>query len=200
MREPRRSPSGAIGALQDVISATRIAASSTSETARIWLKSGDGAARIFPGYLGSQIVQLTVPQPGWQITFAFSNARDFHRWETSDERKKWLRKAEDQDLAMDYLTVWGIASDKSLSASRRATSPPRWKQTIIIYISFLPLSLLMNYGLSCIPAELPLWTKVATSVAVLTPLMTYIFIPWVSKGLASWLTPREITDLPRMDQ
>ncbi|MDQ0212986.1 antibiotic biosynthesis monooxygenase (ABM) superfamily enzyme [Arthrobacter bambusae] len=49
----------------------------------------------------------------------------------------------------------------------------------------------MNYGLASIPVDLPLWMKVTASVGILTPLMTYIFIPGVSKVMTNWLLPGE---------
>ncbi len=154
---------------REMVSETRFVSSSIPQVARSWLQAGDRAAQGLQGYIGSQIVRLTVPRYGGQITFAFSSTRDYERWETSEARNAWLRQAKDQQFVRGYLSVWGLEPNPKSSVPQRVSSLPRWKQTVIIYMSFLRLSLSMNYSLASIPVDLSTWMKVTVSVGILTP-------------------------------
>ena len=67
--------------------------------------------------------------------------------------------------------------------------PPRWKQAVAIWLAFFPVSLLFNFGLEPLLAELGLFSRVLVSTLALTPLMVYLFIPLSTHLLAGWLNP-----------
>lgn len=58
-----------------------------------------------------------------------------------------------------------------------------------IWLAFFPVSLLFNFGLEPLLAELGLFSRVLVSTLALTPLMVYLFIPLSTHLLAGWLNP-----------
>ncbi|UUZ61957.1 hypothetical protein [Nocardioides sp. B-3] len=72
------------------------------------------------------------------------------------------------------------ATVESLSAAA-PSAPPRWKQMVTIFPVFFPLSSAANYVVSQTIADLVLPLRVLISVLVMTPLMTYLFLPWITR-------------------
>ncbi|MGC5172320.1 antibiotic biosynthesis monooxygenase [Microbacterium sp. DT81.1] len=71
-------------------------------------------------------------------------------------------------------------------------APPRWKQAVTIWLGFFPTNLLALWLLGFIPgfAELPLVVRVLSTTILLTPVMTYVVLPWVTRRLRPWLQKR----------
>lgn len=93
------------------------------------------------------------------------------------------------------------ATPDSASASLPATgpirrpipaAPPRWKQAVTIWLGFFPTNLVALWLLGFIPgfAELPLVLRVLSTTILLTPVMTYVVLPWVTRRLRPWLQNR----------
>ena len=60
---------------------------------------------------------------------------------------------------------------------------------VTIFMVFLPLSLAANVVASHTISGWPLVPRVVLVSTVMTPLMTYVFLPWVTR-LMSWLLHR----------
>ena len=58
-----------------------------------------------------------------------------------------------------------------------------------IFIVFFPLSLAANYVAKDFAADWWLPLRVLAIVGVMTPIMTYIALPWITKLLHGWLNP-----------
>ncbi|WP_418278086.1 hypothetical protein ACNHYB_09425 [Isoptericola jiangsuensis] len=73
-------------------------------------------------------------------------------------------------------------------------APPRWKQSVAIWLGFFPVNLVFTLLVAwLVPAfrELPLAVQVLASTLVLTPVMSFWVLPWVTGRLRGWLhTPR----------
>ncbi|WP_248794814.1 antibiotic biosynthesis monooxygenase [Pseudomonas sp. MWU13-2105] len=148
-----------------------------------WLHEGELLATDFPGYLGSGVL---APPPGdneFQMIFRFSDAITLGAWEHSASRKAWLARGGDLFAGPHEQRVSGI--DGWFGAVGRR--PPRWKQAVAIWLAFFPVSLLFNFGLAPLLAELSLLPRVLVSTLALTPLMVYFFIPLSTHLLAGWL-------------
>jgi antibiotic biosynthesis monooxygenase (ABM) superfamily enzyme len=70
---------------------------------------------------------------------------------------------------------------------RAPASPPRWKQMTSIFIVFYPLSLVANWGLGFFTNGWPLPLRVLLLVLVVSPIMTYFALPYVTRLLRPWL-------------
>ena len=68
-------------------------------------------------------------------------------------------------------------------------APPRWKQAVTIWLGFFPTNLLASWLLGFVPGfvEWPLWARVLLATVLLTPVMTYAVLPWVTRMLRPWL-------------
>ena len=60
--------------------------------------------------------------------------------------------------------------------------PPRWKQAMVIFLVFYPLPTAVNWlsGATSLGA-LPLLLRVLVSVLLMTPVMTYAALPWITR-------------------
>ena len=68
--------------------------------------------------------------------------------------------------------------------------PPRWKQMVSIFLVFYPLSLGANALFGAVLVGWPLWLRVLISVITVTPIMTYLALPLVTRALRPWLQRR----------
>jgi antibiotic biosynthesis monooxygenase (ABM) superfamily enzyme len=140
--------------------------------------------------LGSGVL---APPPGdneFQMIFRFSDATTLGAWEHSASRKAWLARGSDLFAGPQERRVSGIDGWFGAAGQR----PPRWKQAVAIWLAFFPVSLLFNFGLGPLLAELV--PRVMVSTLVLTPLMVYFFIPLSTHLLAGWLHSTQAKALP----
>jgi len=68
-------------------------------------------------------------------------------------------------------------------------APPRWKQAVTIWLGFFPTNLVALWALGLVPgfADLPLVARVLLTTILLTPVMTYAVLPWITRTLRPWL-------------
>jgi antibiotic biosynthesis monooxygenase (ABM) superfamily enzyme len=157
-----------------------------------WLREGEQLATDFPGYLGSGVL---APPPGdneFQIIFRFADEHTLHAWEHSASRTAWLSRGSDLFAHPKEHRVSGIEGWFGAAGQR----PPRWKQAVAIWLAFFPVSLLFNFVLGPLLADMSLLPRVLISTACLTPLMVYFFIPLSTRLLANWLNSTPVRPLP----
>ncbi|OEC35729.1 hypothetical protein SAMN05216600_104174 [Pseudomonas cuatrocienegasensis] len=148
-----------------------------------WLHEGERLATDFPGYLGSGVL---APPPGddeFQIIFRFTDADTMAAWEHSASRSAWLERG--SGLFAQPHEHRAVGLDAWFGAAHR--QPPRWKQSVAIWLAFFPVSLAFNLLFGGWLNDLPLVVRVLLSTLALTPLMTYLFIPLSTRLLAPWL-------------
>jgi antibiotic biosynthesis monooxygenase (ABM) superfamily enzyme len=58
---------------------------------------------------------------------------------------------------------------------------------VVIFMVFLPLSLTANLVASRTIPDWPLVARVVLVTTVMTPLMTYVFLPWMTRRMSWWL-------------
>ncbi len=68
--------------------------------------------------------------------------------------------------------------------------PPRRKQAVVIFLSFLPTNLAAQALLLPLIGGWPLVPRVLTLTAVLIPIVTYLVLPFVTRRLQWWLKGR----------
>ncbi|MFW9081599.1 antibiotic biosynthesis monooxygenase [Pseudomonas sp. P2757] len=157
-----------------------------------WLREGEQLATDFPGYLGSGVL---APPPGdneFQIIFRFADEPTLHAWEHSVSRTAWLARGSELFEHPKEHRVSGIEGWFGAAGTR----PPRWKQAVAIWLAFFPVSLLFNFVLGPLLADMSLLPRVFISTLCLTPLMVYLFIPLSTRMLASWLNSTPVRRLP----
>jgi len=178
------------------VSFTRRADPAHAREMTAWIRAGLSMAEGFPGFLGGGWVRPRDGADEWHMLCRFADQRSLAAWDSSPERQWWLRSA--QGLAEVTRTErrtgiegWfdaPVAAEVSAPAPRSA--PPRWKQAVTIWLVFFPLNLLATVTLGALLADAHVVLRVAVVTLTLTPVMTYLLLPWMTRRLEWWLHGR----------
>ncbi|QBR93861.1 antibiotic biosynthesis monooxygenase [Nocardioides euryhalodurans] len=178
------------------VSITRHLDTDRSAEMTAWVRAGTALAGEFPGFLGAGWVQSGPDSREWHMLYRFADADALATWESSPQRAWWLGAA--QDLGVVEARVerrTGIEGwfdePTSRDVEERAPgvrpAPPRWKQATVIWLAFFPLSLLTTVALGAFVPDLHVALRVLTSTLLMTPVMTYLALPFMTARLAWWL-------------
>ena len=187
------------------VSITRTVDPERAKEVAAWARAGQDLLSASPGYLGSGWVRPDPDSPDWHMLYRFADAASLETWERSPERTWWLSMGEGfvrservkrrtgiegwfDDPATGSIPVTD-ASGTAISEGSAPPAPPRWKQAVTIWLGFFPTNLLASWLLGFIPgfAEWPLVLRVLFATLALTPVMTYLVLPWVTRMLRPWL-------------
>ena len=160
-----------------------------------WLNAGIALAERFPGFLGAGWVRTEADSSEWHMLYRFADAASLQAWEQSTQRAWW--RAAGQGLGVVEARVEkrsGIegwfdvpASTVLESGEPLPTPPPRWKQAVTIFMVFAPLSILANLVAVQLLAGIWLPLRVLLMTTVLTPIMVYAGLPWITRVMQWWL-------------
>lgn len=193
----------------------RIDPARTAE-ATSWMQAGTDLATAFPGFLGSGWVRAGEGSDLWYMLYRFRDIVTLEDWEQSPQRTWWLDsgRAFAHEVRVERRTGiegWFDAPFATTVESRTAgttgtpgggepprtgpiqqpipAAPPRWKQAVTIWLGFFPTNLLATWLLGFVPGfgEWPLIARVLLATVLLTPVMTYAVLPWVTRVLRPWL-------------
>lgn len=169
--------------------------------ATAWVQTGVNLANKRPGLLGSGWVRAGEDSQIWHMLYRFTNAETLDDWEQSAERTQWLSTGEglvrsEHSRRRTGIEGWfddpatgSIRLPDAASIENVPAAPPRWKQAVTIWLGFFPVNLLFSLAMIPVPGwgGLPLWLRVLATTLVLTPIMTYWVLPWVTRSLRRWL-------------
>ncbi|MGY2084770.1 antibiotic biosynthesis monooxygenase [Blastococcus sp. SYSU DS0539] len=175
------------------VSFTRRADRAHTREMTAWIRAGLSMGESFPGFLGGGWVRSRRDADEWHMLARFADQPTLAAWEASAERQWWLRSA--QGLAEITRTErrTGIEGwfdsplSEEVNALPAAAAPPRWKQAVTIWLVFFPVNLLATVTLGAALDDLHVVLRVLVVPAVLTPLMTYLLLPWITARLQWWL-------------
>jgi antibiotic biosynthesis monooxygenase (ABM) superfamily enzyme len=161
-----------------------------------WVQAGVNLANRYPGFLGSGWVRQGADSVHWHMLYRFADARLLERWETSEDRRRWLEGGRElvREARVERRTgIEGwfdepVASSAPDAAGETAArvAPPRWKQATSIWLGFFPVNLAFTLLVTML---LPGWNDLATALKVLlttlvlTPIMAYWVLPAVTRLL-----------------
>lgn len=157
-----------------------------------WVRAGVSLAETFPGFLGAGWVRPEPRSPEWHMLYRFADAGALRCWEESAQRQWWLSSAEGfvEHTRMEKRTGIEGWFDPPLELQidqPAPAAPARWKQAITIWLGFFPISLLSGWLLAPHLATLHLVLRTLISTLVLTPIMTYLVLPRITRLLQPWL-------------
>ncbi|MDP3968213.1 MAG: antibiotic biosynthesis monooxygenase [Nocardioides sp.] len=162
-----------------------------------WIRAGSALATKFEGFLGSGWVRPGAGSDTWHMLYRFADDASLARWEASSQRRWWLGAAqgivgESQVQRLTGIEGWfDTPSAVDVDDLRPAPpAPPRWKQACVIFLIFFPLSLAANGLGALLVPDLVLPFRVLLTVLVMTPLMTYLLLPWITRRMEWWLYGR----------
>jgi antibiotic biosynthesis monooxygenase (ABM) superfamily enzyme len=188
-RHPGRQNDGM--SLPVTVSVTRHVDPTRSSEMLAWVRAGTSLAERFDGFLGSGWVRPSTSSPEWHMLYRFADTTSLDAWEGSPQRAWWLEAAQGRIESRRVERRTGIEGwfdePSSVETVERATTPPpRWKQAVVIWLAFFPLSLVVTW-LTGSFTDLPLVPRVLLSTVVMTPVMTYVVLPRMTTALAWWL-------------
>ncbi|MFE5670797.1 antibiotic biosynthesis monooxygenase [Agromyces sp. NPDC056523] len=174
--------------------------------ATVWVQTGMNLANRYPGFLGSGWVRAGEGSDVWHMLYRFVDEASLEAWERSPERTWWLEMGKGFVRAERSRRRTGIEgwfddpATGSVPAVTDATgsmaialppAPPRWKQAVSIWLGFFPVNLAFSLLVAFVPGweGVPLALRVLVTTLVLTPIMTYWVLPWVTRMLRGWLVP-----------
>ncbi|MGA5304850.1 antibiotic biosynthesis monooxygenase [Nucisporomicrobium flavum] len=177
------------------VAITRRADPSRNAEMLAWVRAGAALAEDFPGFLGVGWIR---PGPGstdWHMLYRFADAEALRAWEESSQRQWWLSSAQGMVEHTRVERRTGIEGwfdpPREHSVTEPApAAPPRWKQAVTIWVGFFPLSLLSAVTLGHLLAGQHVVVRTLASTFALTPLMTYLVLPQVTRSLQWWLQGR----------
>jgi len=174
--------------------------------ATVWVQTGVNLANRYPGFLGSGWVRAGEDSDVWHMLYRFANEQTLEAWERSPERSWWLemgrgfvraerakRRTGIEGWFDDPATgsVPAVTDDPGPADAALPPAPPRWKQAVSIWLGFFPVNLAFSLLIALAPwwEDVPLVLRVLVTTLVLTPIMTYWVLPWVTRMLRGWLVP-----------
>ena len=160
-----------------------------------WLQAGSALANRFPGFLGAGWVRPEPDSETWHMLYRFADAESLSGWEQSPQRQWWRDSAVGLGVTESRVErrtgIEGWFDDPTSRDIRdlrvQPPAPPRWKQACTIFLVFFPLSLLVNWVSLHTVGDLLLPLRVFLSVLVMTPVMTYLALPWMTRRMNWWL-------------
>lgn len=171
--------------------------------ATAWVQTGLNLAAKHPGFLGSGWVRNGEDSQVWHMLYRFTGDDTLEAWERSTEREWWLSMGQgfvrsERTKRRTGIEGWfdepatgsiAVVDADAETLEDAPTAPPRWKQAVTIWLGFFPVNLVFTYLMDPIPGwgDLPIWLRVLVTTLVLTPVMTYWVLPWVTRSLRRWL-------------
>ncbi len=147
----------------------------------------------FEGYMGAVMMRPSShDDPEYRIIYKFDNQSNLDAWIYSDIRLALLQKIESLLEGPSEIEITsGIATWLNMSEKNRASSPKKYKITIVSWLALYPLitGIFIVFGdmLSTVP--LLVRTFIVTAVAMV--IMSYILMPRFTKWFSFWLFPKE---------
>jgi len=181
-----------------------------------WQDRVTDAERQFPGFRGAELYR---PVPGvqdeWTALYRYDCDEHASAWLESDERKKLLREGErfkDFDLhrISSPFGSWfappgsrGGAGGDSRAGGEGGewdqAAPPNWKQGLSVLVALYPTVVLLTLGFSEIWPKGPLWATLLVGNICSVSLLTWLFMPAVTRALRFWLVPGREVSRARVD-
>ncbi|MBM7476752.1 antibiotic biosynthesis monooxygenase [Curtobacterium herbarum] len=156
-----------------------------------WVQSGVNLANRYPGFLGSGWVRSTARSREWHMLYRFADHDSLSTWENSDDRLRWLDLGRDMVVESRVEKRTGIEGWFDVPQDAPASSaPPRWKQAVSIWLGFFPVNLVFTVLVGwLLPsfAHLAALPRVLVTTLVLTPIMTFWVLPFVTTLIRPWL-------------
>ena len=129
------------------VAVTRYVDPTQTEHMRAWVQDGAALAEQFDGFLGAGWVRPSEDSTQWHMLYRFADAASLEAWEASEQRADWLALAREHIESTEVERRTGIEGwfDAPGPAAEPVQAPPRWKQMVVIFLVFFPLSLAANW-------------------------------------------------------
>ena len=158
-----------------------------------WSSGVLGSVRQFTGFLGADVIRPEESSLQEYITLVrFDTCLNLKAWRDSASLADWQQKLPELLIGNPHkqeasgLELWFDRPD----TPQKLKEPPFWKQVIVGVICVYPLVLLLNLLLGPPMDGFPRETAILVNVVILSSLLTYPVMPWVTRYLRAWLYPK----------
>ena len=155
-----------------------------------WASGILAAVNDFPGYLGSDVLRPSGDEDDeYRMIYRFDHASNLKRWEESEERRRWLRKAKPLVREENVQVLTGLEAWFTLPAKPGETPPPRYKMAVVTWLAVFPTITAIFLLLSPVLTALPLLLRTLLLTLIMVTLMTYVVMPRMTRLFSFWLYP-----------
>lgn len=155
-----------------------------------WQAKVTEAERRFPGFLGAELFR-PVPgvQPEWTALYRYDSDEHVDAWLSSAERRCLLEEGERfRDFRLSRISSpfgsWFGAPSPGAPAS-----PASWKTAFSVLVALYPTVVLLTLAISEIWPTASLWQALLLGNICSVSLLTWLFMPAVTRALRFWLVP-----------
>jgi uncharacterized protein len=157
-----------------------------------WVSGILAAVKEFPGYLGSDVLRPSSPEDDeYSIIYRFDHASNLERWEASDERRRWLDKAEPLVREQTVRRLTGLETWFTLPSKEGQPAPPRYKMAVVTWLAVFPTVLIIFTLFGPLLNLLPTVLRTLLFTLTMVSLMTYVIMPRMTRLFSFWLYPKE---------
>ena len=135
-----------------------------------WMQAGIALAERFPRFLGAGWVRPERDSETWHVLYRFADTEALAAWESSHQREWWrdsssgLGVVESRVERRAGIEGWfDDPASREVRDLRRVAGPPpppRWKQAVVIWLAFFPLSLAGGVAIRTVA---PTWARSSAS-------------------------------------
>lgn len=156
-----------------------------------WLNGIHGSLKKQHGFVSVDVIRhVDQPDPEFIILIKFENQESLNGWRTSSELAAWLSKLEGLVASEPHfeeaigLELW---FDRSSSQHR---IPTFWKRVILSIACVYPMIIILSWVFAPIIESWPPASQVFVVVVVLSTLLTWPIMPYMTRILKPWLYVR----------
>ena len=161
--------------------ATRVVTKGCEDAFQDWANRSDAAVRAHDGHRGN--VRLEQAGGVFHLVYQFESRNQLDAWEQSDCFRTLAAEADDFSISRRQ-TKPGRDAFFYLSGDADAA---KWKRFVMTWAAVLPLILALNGLLALLPFELPMPVRLGLSSLVMSALLTWLILPWITRRLKPWV-------------
>jgi antibiotic biosynthesis monooxygenase (ABM) superfamily enzyme len=128
------------------------------------------------------------------VIYKFSDLEHFHHWEQSETRKRFLQQADpliEPHGRQRVQQLTGLETWFNLPGEIAVKPPMRWKMVVVTTIGIYPIGLIYQAYLTKYMLLVPLLLRPVVLSLLLTPALTYVIMPNLTKLFKNWLYPQD---------
>ena len=163
-----------------------------------WSAGIHGDAKRFDGFISVDVIRPGEGNgPEYTTLVKFDSCDNLKKWRDSTSLADWLEDLPDL-LAKETHEQSSIGMQLWFDRPRRSqldAEPPFWKRVIVGVVCVYPLIILLNWALGPITSPFPNKIALLFNVVILSSLLTYPVMPWVTRLLRQWLYPNPVASI-----
>lgn len=156
----------------------------------VLLKGIIRACSQWKGYLGTNVTKPPNQDNTYHVVFRFDSQENLHLWTQSEERHFWVAMIDELIEGPTKLQcITGLETWFALPGQQTLTPPQRYKMAVVTWLAITPLLICFNWIFGPYLQELPFVLRFLVSTPWIVLIMTYVWMPFMTKLFKWWLYP-----------